>query len=119
MLSRDARIHKSRDFRAVYQTRRVYSANFLALHMRKSAEGERVVAVRFGFVISKKVARKSHDRNRLKRRLREICRTVVIPAINKGVFADVLLVARNDAAAADFKTLLNEVNQVCRRAGLL
>jgi ribonuclease P protein component len=119
MLSRDARINKSRDIRAIFQTRRAYSANLLVLHLRKSVEDERALAVRFGFVVSKKVARKSHDRNRLKRRLREICRTVIIPAVNQGTFADVLLVARNDAAAADFKTLLNEVNQVCRKAGLL
>ena len=119
MLPRDARIQKSRDFRAIYQTRRAYPAKLLVLHLRKLAESERGAPVRFGFVISKKSARKSHDRNRLKRRLREICRTVIIPAINQGKFADVLLVARSDAAAADFKTLLDEVNHLCRKAGLL
>ena len=119
MLPRDARIQKSRDFRAIYQTRRAFPGRLLVLHLRKLTECERTVPVRFGFVISKKASRKSHDRNRLKRRLREICRTLIIPAINQGKFADVLLVARNDAAEADFKTLLDEVNQLCRKAGLL
>ena len=119
MLPRDARIQKSRDFRAIYQSRRAFPAKLLVLHLRKLAGAEREYPVRFGFVISKKAARKAHDRNLLKRRLREICRTIIIPDLSQGKCADVLFVARSEAAAADFKTLLDEVNQLCRKAGLL
>lgn len=119
MLPLAARLKKNRDFRAVYRKRRTFSTASFVLHLRRVDEQSREVPVRFGFVISKKVARKAHDRNRLKRRLREICRTQVLPALNSGWAADILIVARNGAAEADFKTLLVEVNQLCRTVGLL
>jgi ribonuclease P protein component len=118
MLPRAARIQKNRDFRAVYRRKRFFAGKLLVLHLLKVHE-VRDVPLRLGFVISKKSSRKSHDRNRLKRRLREICRTKVIPVLKEGCSADVLFVARSGAAEAEFQALLVEVNQLCRTAGLL
>jgi ribonuclease P protein component len=118
MLPRAARVKTSRDFRAIYQRRRSMAMGSFVLHLRKIDE-DRPTPLRFGFVISKKIAKKSHDRNLLKRRLREICRTKIIPAARAGRMADVLIVARSGAAEADFHTVETEIDQLCRRAGLL
>lgn len=59
-------------------------------------------------------------RNRLKRRLREIGRTVLLPALgNRGAPLDVLLRARPEAYAASFDVLREELyalaEELCSR----
>jgi ribonuclease P protein component len=75
--------------------------------------------VRLGFVISKKIAKRAHDRNRLKRRLREICRLQLLPERRAGRTWDALFVARTPAPALDFAHLADEVRSLSRQAGLL
>ena len=83
--------------------------------MRSPREGE---ASRLGFVISKKVAKRSHDRNRLKRRLREISRLHLLPASARPY--DALVVARTNATEADFAALkYRDADPGADKAGLL
>ncbi len=119
MLPRRARLKRSRDFQAVYRTRKAWATPRLSLHVRFRPAGEGVSPLRLGFVISKKVARRAHDRNRLKRRLREIGRLHVLPALRAGRAWDALFVARAPVLELDFAALWAEVDGLCRQAGLL
>ncbi len=102
MLPRASRLKRSRDFQAVYKRRLSWASPHLALYVRFHAprEGQ---ASRLGFVISKKIAKRAHDRNRLKRRLREICRLQLLPRVQRP--CDALFVARPSAAEAGFSEL--------------
>ncbi len=116
MLPRASRLKRSRDFQAVYKRRTSWASPHLALYvrLRLPREGE---ASRLGFVISKKVAKRSHDRNRLKRRLREISRLYLLPVSAQPY--DALVVARTIATEADFAALKAEMLSLARQAGLL
>ena len=116
MLPRASRLKRSRDFQAVYKRRSSWASAHLVLYLRHRVprEGE---ASRLGFVISKKIAKRAHDRNRLKRRLREISRLYLLPSVTRP--CDALVVARTSAPAADFATLTAEMNSLARQAGLL
>jgi ribonuclease P protein component len=70
-------------------------------------------------VISKKVAKKAHDRNRLKRRLREVCRQQFLPRMRKDLAIDLLIAARSAATAVDYARLAADVDLLGRQAGLL
>jgi len=53
------------------------------------------------------------ERNRLKRRLRELGRTRLLPALyDAGLAVDVLLRARREAYEASFRTLAREVEEI-------
>lgn len=121
MLPSGMRLRRNRDFQAVYRVRKSWATPHLALyvrfHSRPAPDG--LPAVRLGFVISKKVAKHAHDRNRLKRRLREICRGRVLPQKRPGRSWDALFVARSSAPTLDFSQLAAEVESLSRRAGLL
>ena len=116
MLPRASRLKRSRDFQAVYKRRTSGAAPHLALYvrLRSPREGE---TSRFGFVISKKVAKRAHDRNRLKRRLREISRLYLLPVSVQPY--DALVVARPVATQADFAALKAEMLSLAQQAGLL
>ena len=118
MLPRAQRLRRDRDFRAVYSRAKVVSTPCLSLHVRRFPGRTRIPA-RFGFVISKKVAKRAHDRNRLKRRLREICRLELLPRLAPGAPVDAFFVARAPVLALPFARLVAEVETLSRQAGLL
>jgi len=123
MLPRGARLKRNRDFKAVYAQRRSYSCSTLVLYVRamRSRSGEETPSgtTRIGLVISKKVSKRAHDRNLLKRRLREICRQAVLTRIRPDVTADLIIAARSAAMEVDYTRLAADVLALGRQAGLL
>ena len=117
MLPRAARLCKNKDFQAVYSRRRSWATPRLVLYVRP--RGPQSGPSRFGFVISKKIAKRAPDRNRLKRRLREICRHDLLPRLRPGTAADALFVTRTPAPAATFAVLAADVDLLARQANLL
>ena len=116
MLPRVSRLKRSRDFQAVYKRRQSWATPHLALYVRFRTphQGE---TSRLGFVISKKVAKRAHDRNRLKRRLREISRMYWLPFAAQPY--DALIVARTTATETDFAALMAEMAILAKQARLL
>ena len=68
--------------------------------------------VRVGIVVSKKVG-KAVTRNKVRRRLREILRRLHLPA------ADLMVIARPEAAAADYNTLARDLLRALDKSGML
>jgi ribonuclease P protein component len=68
---------------------------------------------RYGFIVSRRVSVKSVDRNRIRRRVREIARR---NPVSPGW--DVLFIARRAALEADFRSIKQAVEDLERRAGL-
>jgi ribonuclease P protein component len=68
---------------------------------------------RFGFVISHRVG-KAVVRNRIKRRLREIARQIMIQP-----GWDIILIARVPAAETEYRSLEKSVRKLLLRAGLI
>jgi ribonuclease P protein component len=110
------RLAKRRDFAAVYACKRSWAGPLLVLYVRRYREEiSNSETRRFGFSVSKKVG-KAHDRNRIKRRLREICR------LRGGDWLygfDSVFVARSGANGADYAALEAEVRHLMARAGLV
>ena len=115
MLPRPSRLKRSRDFQSVYKRRQSWASPHLAFYVRFRMPRESSVS-RLGFVISKKIAKRAHDRNRLKRRLREICRNQVLPAANRSF--DGLFVARTASTHLCYADLSLEVADLMRQAGI-
>ncbi len=116
MLPRASRLKRSRDFQAVYKRRASWASPSLVLYVRFRTLREPQSA-RLGFVISKKIAKRAHDRNRLKRRLREISRHFLLPAAVRPY--DALVVARTAAPDADFAQLTAELISLANQGGLV
>jgi len=96
--------------RAFRRLRRARSGKgrLLSVRWRPLREPE----VRVGIVVSKKVG-KAVVRNRVKRRLREILRRTHLPP------AELMVVARPEAAEASFEELARDLYRALKRSGLL
>jgi ribonuclease P protein component len=109
MLPRAERLTRRRDFGATYRRGRRWEHPLLTLYIRRTApESPR----RLGFSISKKVG-KAHERNRMKRRLREAMRQL---RTESGF--DAVAVARPGGSAASFGELNEALKQLFEQAGV-
>jgi ribonuclease P protein component len=108
-MQRASRLRRRSDFSAAYQRGRAWSNELLAV--RVLANG--LPVSRFGFAVGKRVG-KAVERNRVKRRLREIVRS-----LDPAGGWDVVIIARPAAATADFSALTGAVRSLFGRAGLV
>lgn len=76
------------------QAKKLVTSEFIVLY-RANTQG----VARLGLALSKKMIPKAHDRNRLKRKLRETFRVKQLPAI------DIIILARTGVAAVENKTI--------------
>ena len=94
------RLRKNKEFNYIYKKgERVSTEHFTLFVVKSKFENYKI-----GFSVSKKLG-KANKRNKLKRRLKEICRRYVkIPP-----YRNYVLMARNDAQNVDFIFLKEEV----------
>jgi ribonuclease P protein component len=110
MLPGPHRLRLKADFERVYRSGRSWALPLAALHVAPRPGGARV-----GVVVSKKVG-KAVQRNRVRRRLREIVRAK-LPGWKEGF--DAVVVARAGAAGAEFRELAESLEELARRAHLV
>ncbi|HET7275010.1 MAG TPA: ribonuclease P protein component [Longimicrobiaceae bacterium] len=107
-LPRNARITASGDIRSLFRRGKRRKTRHLDVFISTSP----VSHARWGIVVPKH-RRRIVERNRLKRRIREIVRTVAIPQLRAADAAyDVLFRARPEAYEASFTELLGEISGV-------
>lgn len=118
MLAKPFRLRANRDFQAVYRQGQSVSGPGLALYLRKRTgeEAQKPPHCRVGFVVGKKVG-KAAARNRLRRRLREAVR-LLLPKIDAGPY-DLVFVGRNSLLRAPWPDLLETVETLLKKAGVI
>jgi ribonuclease P protein component len=96
------RLLKKSEFDYVFKNpQKILTTEFIVLY-RPNITGH----ARLGMALSKKTIPKAHDRNRLKRLLRETFRTTCLPAI------DIVVLSRLGAAKQQNSILINKLSRV-------
>ena len=103
------RLLKKSDYDAVFsQAKKMINSEFIILY-RDNTVGH----ARLGLAISKKTIAKAHDRNRLKRLLRDTFRTRLLPAV------DVVVLARHGVAKVQNSLIIDQLgnawDKLCKK----
>lgn len=106
------RLRASRDFERVYKQGRKAGSPYVRVFVLSSSQN----TSRFGFVVSKKGARKIVDRNRIKRVLREAVRPL-LPKI--GQSADVVILGNSLVLKLSFTEVKKELLKAFQNAKLI
>ncbi len=96
MLPKENRLKKKKDFERVFEKGETIRGNSLYLKVLKTEEP----FMRIGFIVSKKVSLLAVERNKIKRRMRELIKTIPIknkfdaivialPKIKKNTFEEI------------------------------
>src|SRR6266436_2329937 len=108
MLQQENRLSKKSDFENVKQSGRFISSKDFTISFlnRKDKEEPRI-----GFIVSKKISTKAHERNRVKRILREIIRKN-LGLVKDGV--DCVIIVKPSILHASHVTLEKEIKDVIK-----
>ena len=114
MLPKENRLTKKKAFDQLLKEGQAHFSQTLVLKLIKN----NLSISRFGFIISKKIAKKAVIRNKLKRRLREIIRKDISQL--KGGY-DIVIITKKNSGVIDknYQFLKEEVKFLEKRAGLL
>lgn len=111
MLSKQYRLQKDKDFKLVFKEGKTFSSKFLFLKLRKN----NLKDSRFGFILSKKISKKSTVRNKIKRRLREFIRKE-LDKIRTGF--DVIIVPKPEIISKNCQDIDLEFEKLLEKAVL-
>lgn len=109
-LPRSQRLRRCRDFQKVLQEGRYWRGNYVTLLIRRRPSG----GMRIGWSIRRSLGR-AVVRNRLRRRLSEACREVMIQLEGH---ADLIVIPTPASVDARFPDLKADFYALCHRAGL-
>lgn len=112
MLPKKHRLKKKRDFDLVFKKGKVSFEKFLVLKKLENSLKES----RFGFVVSLKISKKAKDRNKVKRRLREVIKNK-LPQVKPGY--DIIFFSKKGIEEKDFKEIKEIVEKLLKEAKLI
>lgn len=113
MLARTNRLTKDRDIERVFKRGRSIYAGALALRLARNE----LALSRLAVVVSLKVSKKAVERNRLKRRLREITRREIVPHLKTGF--DIVIITKKPLLELPFEELKKLTIGLFKKARLL
>jgi len=111
MLARKNRILEERDFKKAFREKGVKN-NFFSLKSKPN----RLNTVRIGIIVSKKISPKSTERNKLKRRIREVFKAL-LPKISKNT--DIVLNAFPRSLELNFQEIKKNIIELLKKVRLL
>lgn len=109
-MKRAQRLRKGREFDTAYAKGTVYSGPLLVVRVFPNGLG----LTRWGFAVGKRLARRATERNRMRRRMRELARTL---PVRPGY--DIVVTARAGCLETDAARLRGAMVGVLGRAGVL
>ena len=102
MLKRIFRLTREKDFQTIYRRGRYNATALLSVNVLPNKFG----ATKIGVVANKKVAKKAHDRNSVKRQAREIAR-LLLPRLKSG--QSIIITLKQPALAASYQDIERDI----------
>ncbi len=112
MLPKKHRLKKKKSFDLVFKKGKVFFEKFLILKKLENNLKES----RFGFVVSLKISKKAKERNKVKRRLREVIKNK-LSQIKTGY--DIIFLSKKGIEEIDFREIKEIIEKLLEKAKLI
>ncbi len=112
MLNKKYRLSKNKDFEKVFRQGKFYSDKIVSLKFIPNQLDHN----RFGIIVGLKVDRRAVVRNKVKRRLRSVIRSLF--PVMKTSF-DIILIAKPFIVGEDYQTIKEKIEKLFNKSGLL
>ncbi len=112
MLAKTYRLSKNKDFEKVFSKGKSFKAKYIFLKILKN----NLSFSRFGFIISKKVSKKSVERHKIKRRMSDVVRSK-IKEIKEGW--DIVIMANPQIKEKSYQEIEAAIEDVLKSAELI
>ncbi|NLJ34313.1 MAG: ribonuclease P protein component [Firmicutes bacterium] len=109
-MKKENRLRRRSDFAWVYRRGRSYANKYLVIYVLPN----NMALTRFGFSVGKRMGN-AVQRNRIRRRLREICR-LHLGELKDGY--DIIVIPRNPAPETNHDTLRGALRHLFHKAGI-
>ncbi len=109
------RLKNWQDFQKVYRQGKRYQSHHLIIKVL-SEKDDQVVPTGFGISISKKVSKKAVTRNRLKRQIKAVIRTL-LPTISPGW--KIIIMVKPGTSQCEYEHFLRELKELLLKAEVL
>ena len=109
MLEQKNRIKKKKDIENIFKKGKTFKQDSLILKILKND----LSFSRFGFIVPKKVSKKAVVRNKIKRRIREIVRSMMIKELKTN--NDCLIIGLKGIEEKDFQETKNIVEKLFKK----
>lgn len=106
------RIKKSTDFEKIFQTGKTITGRFVFLKTKKTKNKN----CRLCFVVGSRVSKKAIERNKVKRRIREII-TGIYPSLIPSY--DIVIITKKEILGKKYAEIKNEIIKTLKEAKLL
>lgn len=112
MLAKQYRLKKNKEFDLVFQKGKYIGGSLFFLLFKENKLSDN----RFGFVIGKKISKKATVRNKIRRRISEIIRTIM-DNIKPGF--DIVVGAKTEVIGKDYREIKENLEELFRKAKLI
>ena len=109
MTVKHERIKKSIDFEKIFQTGKTITGRFVFLKTKKTKNKN----CRLCFVVSSRVSKRAVERNKTKRRLREIARSVYLSLVPG---YDIVIIAKKEILGKKYAETKDEIIKTLKEA---
>lgn len=115
MLPKQERLKKSSEFSSVYNQKKSVANSLLILYVGKKKQSEELTKV--GFVVAKKISKKSNKRNKIKRLMREAYKKAKSStAIQEVPWNRIIFLARPNILEVEFKEVYDNIVDCLKKA---
>ncbi|XTZ10631.1 MAG: ribonuclease P protein component [cyanobacterium endosymbiont of Rhopalodia yunnanensis] len=111
------RLKKPKDFQAVYKRGQLYKGSHLLMRVLSRKHQTMIpIPTQFGISISQKISKKAVVRNRLKRQIKTVIRSL-LPIISPGL--EVVITVRHSQSECNYEYFLRELKQLFIKSNIV
>jgi len=115
MLAKKYRLRKNSEFVATYAQKQYVFNSYYTLNLGKQKPFENYIT-KVAFVVSKKIHKRAVVRNKIKRRMREAYKALILENSNYNKWISLIFSAKQECISANYQIIKSQMKEILEKA---